>query len=244
MKRWNLYIVYSNGALRFNIPKVHVLALLAAAVEGGISVAACWCLFVLLLIINALYILCCRFVSLKLHPLAYFVIMDFTGYCHIHFHSIVNKMRKWPYQIVHITLTWIGLWFSSLINLRFCKVWLGSSFSPHALSLDSKDYIDEQRTLWSECAYAQIDQGFLCSLMYNDISPIFSTSYYYAPPPPRRHINFSAGPVGVGVTLSCLYNILWTSGWMLTKVSLIYNWDIAKNWLDFGDLDLISRSQQ
>ena len=38
---------------------------------------------------------------------------------------------------------------------------------------------------------------------------------------------------------SCLHNILWTSGWILTKFAWIYNWDITKNWLDFGDLNLI-----
>ena len=39
--------------------------------------------------------------------------------------------------------------------------------------------------------------------------------------------------------LSCLHNILCTSGWILTKFSWIYNWVITKNRLDFGDLDLI-----
>ena len=38
---------------------------------------------------------------------------------------------------------------------------------------------------------------------------------------------------------SCLYTILWTSGWILTKFSWIYNWDITKNCLDFHDLYLI-----
>ena len=46
-------------------------------------------------------------------------------------------------------------------------------------------------------------------------------------------------PIGVGVTLSCLHNVLWTSGWILTKFSWIYNWNIAKNWIDLGDLDEI-----
>ena len=57
----------------------------------------------------------------------------------------------------------------------------------------------------------------------------------------RGHIVFGAGPISIGicVTLSCLHNILWTSGWILTKFSWIYNWDLTKNWLDFGDLDLI-----
>ena len=55
------------------------------------------------------------------------------------------------------------------------------------------------------------------------------------------HTDFGADPVGVGIgiTLSCLHNILWTSGWILTKFSWIYNWYITKNWLDFDDLDLI-----
>ena len=38
---------------------------------------------------------------------------------------------------------------------------------------------------------------------------------------------------------SCLYNILWTNGWILTKFSWIYNLDITKNCLDFGYVDLI-----
>ena len=45
--------------------------------------------------------------------------------------------------------------------------------------------------------------------------------------------------IGVSVTLSCLHNILWTNGWSLIKFSKTYNWYITKNWLDFGDLDLI-----
>ena len=45
--------------------------------------------------------------------------------------------------------------------------------------------------------------------------------------------------VGVGVAFSFLHNRLWTSGWVLTKLWWIFNWDITKNWLDFGDLDLI-----
>ena len=53
---------------------------------------------------------------------------------------------------------------------------------------------------------------------------------------------FSAVPVGVGVTLSFVFIIqciLWNSVWILTKYSWKYNLDITKNWLDFGDLDLI-----
>ena len=45
--------------------------------------------------------------------------------------------------------------------------------------------------------------------------------------------------VGIGMTLSHLHNILWTSGWILTKFSWIYNWDITKSWLDFGGLGII-----
>ena len=43
----------------------------------------------------------------------------------------------------------------------------------------------------------------------------------------------------VGITLTYLHNILWSSGWILTKFSWVYNWDITKTWLDFGDIDLI-----
>ena len=59
------------------------------------------------------------------------------------------------------------------------------------------------------------------------------------------HIVFGADPVGIsisvgiGVTLFCLYIILWASGWSLSKLSWIFNWDITKNCLDIGDLDLI-----
>ena len=53
------------------------------------------------------------------------------------------------------------------------------------------------------------------------------------------HIDFGADPVGVNVPLSCLHNILRTSGWILSKFLWIYNWDITNNRLDFGDLDLI-----
>ena len=48
-------------------------------------------------------------------------------------------------------------------------------------------------------------------------------------------------PVCIGVsvcmTLSCLQYVLLTSGWILIKFS--YNWDITKNWFNFGVLDLI-----
>ena len=55
------------------------------------------------------------------------------------------------------------------------------------------------------------------------------------------HIVFGADPIGFsfGITLSYLHNILWTSGWILTKFSWMCNWDIRKDWLDFGDPDLI-----
>ena len=56
------------------------------------------------------------------------------------------------------------------------------------------------------------------------------------------HIDFGGDPVGgigISMTFSCLHNILWTSGWILTKFSWLYNLDVTKNWLDFGDLDLI-----
>ena len=55
------------------------------------------------------------------------------------------------------------------------------------------------------------------------------------------HIDYVVDPIGIGVgmTLSCPHNILWTSCWSLTKLLWLYNWDITKNWLDFGDIDLI-----
>ena len=34
---------------------------------------------------------------------------------------------------------------------------------------------------------------------------------------------------------------MWASGWILTKYSRIYTWDITKNELDYGNLDLISK---
>ena len=57
----------------------------------------------------------------------------------------------------------------------------------------------------------------------------------------RGHIVFGANPVGVGVgmTLSCLHDISWTSGWILTKFAWMYQWDMMKSWLGFGDFDLI-----
>ena len=61
----------------------------------------------------------------------------------------------------------------------------------------------------------------------------------------RRHNVFGVDPVcigvgiGIGLTLSFLHNIIWTSGWILTKFSWIHNWDITKNCSDFRDLDLI-----
>ena len=54
----------------------------------------------------------------------------------------------------------------------------------------------------------------------------------------RQHDSFFGFGFSFGVTLSWLHNILWTSGWILTKFSWIYNWDITKNRVDFGD-DLI-----
>ena len=59
------------------------------------------------------------------------------------------------------------------------------------------------------------------------------------------YIDFGADPVGIGVGgwrrchtfLSAQYLV--NSGWILTKCSWKYNWDVTKNYLDFGDLDLI-----
>ena len=55
------------------------------------------------------------------------------------------------------------------------------------------------------------------------------------------HTDFGVDPivVGVGMALSCLHLTLWTIGWILTKFSSIYIREITKNWLDFGDLDLM-----
>ena len=39
-----------------------------------------------------------------------------------------------------------------------------------------------------------------------------------------------------------LHNIFWTSSWILTRFAWIYNWNITKNWLDFGDLGLIFKA--
>ena len=62
---------------------------------------------------------------------------------------------------------------------------------------------------------------------------------YVSLPKGRGHSFLMWRWVGVGVTLSCLHNILWTSGWILIKFSWIYNWVITKNWLDFIELGLI-----
>ena len=51
-------------------------------------------------------------------------------------------------------------------------------------------------------------------------------------------IDVSIG-IGIGMTLSCLHNILWTSGWILTKFSWICNWDITQKKIRLVDLDLI-----
>ena len=60
------------------------------------------------------------------------------------------------------------------------------------------------------------------------------------------HIDFGAFQLAsasalrfsVGITLSCMHNILWTSRWILTKFLWIYNWD-NKELFRFGDLDPI-----
>ena len=44
---------------------------------------------------------------------------------------------------------------------------------------------------------------------------------------------------GVGMTISCVHDISWSSDWNFTKLAWIYHWDKLKSWLDFGDLDLI-----
>ena len=75
------------------------------------------------------------------------------------------------------------------------------------------------------------------------MSPAYEEGDIFMSPDLRGgwHIDFGADPIGIsiGVTLSCLHNILWACGWILTKFSWTYNWNITKNWLDFGDLDLI-----
>ena len=49
------------------------------------------------------------------------------------------------------------------------------------------------------------------------------------------HIDFCADTAssGVSMTLSYLHNILWTSNWILTKFSWIYDRDITKSWKEF-----------
>ena len=51
-----------------------------------------------------------------------------------------------------------------------------------------------------------------------------------------KHIDLGADPIGIGITLSCLHNIFWTSDWILNKFSWIYSLDIAKSWLDLVTL--------
>ena len=53
------------------------------------------------------------------------------------------------------------------------------------------------------------------------------------------HIDFGADPVGIGITWSCLHNILWNSGWILNKFPWIYYWNRTKNCSDFGERGLI-----
>ena len=76
---------------------------------------------------------------------------------------------------------------------------------------------------------------------------IYAIVFMIPNPSEVGHIDFGADPVGddvgvgvgvgigigVGMTLPCLHNILWTSGWILTKFPWTYNWDITRNWLDF-----------
>ena len=59
------------------------------------------------------------------------------------------------------------------------------------------------------------------------------------------HIAFGMDPVCVCVA-SCLHSITWTSGWItcMTKLAQTHYWEGGKKWLDFGDLDLITRSHQ
>ena len=61
---------------------------------------------------------------------------------------------------------------------------------------------------------------------------------YVLPPMARGNFIFGADPVGVnvGITLSCLHNILWTNGWILAKFSWIYNLDVTKKRLDLVTL--------
>ena len=64
------------------------------------------------------------------------------------------------------------------------------------------------------------------------------------PPPPQPKgmgggcIAFGADPVGVRIA-SCLHSFFWSNRWILTKLAYTHYWDGGKNWLDFGDLDLI-----
>ena len=39
--------------------------------------------------------------------------------------------------------------------------------------------------------------------------------------------------------MASLHPISWRNGWILTKLAQLYYCDMKKNWLDFGDLDLI-----
>ena len=69
-----------------------------------------------------------------------------------------------------------------------------------------------------------------------------SADYIMSPTPTPRggeHIWFWCGSHWHQRDTSCLHNILWTSGWILNKFSWILYGDLRKNWVDFGDLDLI-----
>ena len=97
------------------------------------------------------------------------------------------------------------------------------------------------KTTWSFCLFTY----FFYYYFYVPLRWGWYIVFGAVPPPQMRedggHIFFGADPIGigVGVTLSCLLNIRWTSGWrILTKFAWIYSWDITKNWSDFGDVDL------
>ena len=118
------------------------------------------------------------------------------------------------------------------LGLQFLPAWQTVRSWSH-----SSNCVDPDLTALKE--HSVSDLGLDCP----DLS--VQNLWWLCPPPPNRRGGrtycFWCGSVGVA---SCLHSISWINGWILTKFAQTHYWDREKKWLDFGDLDLISRSHR
>ena len=166
----------------------------------------------------------------------------------------IETLNNWGLKCIYIFKLGLQNDFELLRNLSYRSLnYRGSTVSnktsvwQKTLACSSKIKLTRQEAIYTItevtycCKYYLFRFSYLITALWHHKALLCSPLYFRW----GGHIVFGADPVSVRVgidvsyTRSCLHNILWTSVWILTKFVWIYNWDITKNWFDFGDLDLI-----